>query len=221
MNALKEVLEMVNVKKIFENELKQRETKLIENIERRFKECEKQFRGSVGKNIEQFEERVKDSLAITERIGINNFSLNSNFNIDSGIDTMGLLASIGGLVLLLITPIVGEFALIAGVGLAFVGIGKAVWGFFDSDYKKSQQRKKVNENLNKACEKIAENVKSRIESYKKGALGMIEELNAGFNKLVNHYERMKGQLKEAHEKLGYISHSINLTTSKQGACNEE
>ncbi len=79
----------------------------------------------------------------------------------------------------------------------------------------------MNENLNKACEKIAENVKSRIESYKKGALGMIEELNAGFNKLVNHYERMKGQLKESHEKLGYISHSINLTTSKQGACNEE
>ncbi len=123
--------------------------------------------------------------------------------------------------LLLITPIVGEFALIAGVGLAFVGIGKAVWGFFDSDYKKSQQKKEVDKKLDEACEKITEDVKSRIESYKKGALGMIEELNAGFNKLVNHYERLKGQLKEAHEKLGYISHSINLITSKQGACNEE
>ncbi len=39
-------------KEIFKNELKQRETKLIEDIERRFKECEEQFRGSVGKNIE-------------------------------------------------------------------------------------------------------------------------------------------------------------------------
>lgn len=215
-------IENEECKRIFENELKQRETKLIENIERRFKECGERFDEEIKEDIERFKERIKDSLAMLERIGINNFSFNpnSNFNIDSGIDTMGLLASIGGLVLLLITPIVGEFALIAGVGLAFVGIGKAVWGFFDSDYKKSQQRKKVNENLNKACEKIAENVKSRIESYKKGALGMIEELNAGFNKLVNHYERMKGQLKEAHEKLGYISNSINLTISKQGACNE-
>ncbi|EJC27020.1 hypothetical protein HPHPH5B_1013 [Helicobacter pylori Hp H-5b] len=78
----------------------------------------------------------------------------------------------------------------------------------------------MNESLNKACEKIAENVKSRIESYKKGALGMIEELNAGFNKLVDHYERMKRQLEEAHERLGYISNSIHLTISKQGACNE-
>ncbi|WP_423250958.1 hypothetical protein [Helicobacter pylori] len=208
-------------KEIFENELKQRGTKLIEDIERRFKECEERFRGSVGKNIEEFEERVKDSLAITKRIGINSLNPNADFNMDSGIDTIGLLASIGGLVLLLITPIVGEFALIAGAGLAFVGIAKAVWGFIDSDYKKSQQRKEVDKNLDEACEKIAESVKSRIESYKKGALGMIEELNAGFNKLVNHYERMKRRLKEAHERLGYISNSINLTISKQGACNEE
>ncbi|GAA7571518.1 hypothetical protein ckin36_12920 [Helicobacter pylori] len=43
-------------KEIFDNELKQRKTKLIEDIERRFKECEEQFRGSVGKNIEQLEE---------------------------------------------------------------------------------------------------------------------------------------------------------------------
>ncbi|GAA7662763.1 hypothetical protein ckin74_05310 [Helicobacter pylori] len=208
-------------KEIFDNELKQRETKLIEDIEQRFKECEEQFRGSVGKNIEQLEERIKDSLAMLKCIGISNLIPNADFNMDSGIDTMGLLASIGGLVLLLITPIVGEFALIAGVGLALVGIGKAVWGFFDSDYKKSQQREEVDKNLDKACEKIAENVKSRIESYKNGTLGMIEELNAGFNKLVDHCERMKRQLKEAHDKLGYISHNINLIISKQGACNEE
>ncbi len=158
-----------------------------------------------------------------ERISIDsgNFNFNTDFNMDSGIDGFALGASIVGLVLLLITPIVGEFVLIAGVGLAFVGIGKAVWGFFDSDYKKSQQKKEVDKNLDKACEKIAEKVKSRIESYKKGASEMIENLKAGFNDLIVCYERMKRQLKEAHEKLGYISHSINLTTSKQGACNEE
>ncbi len=79
----------------------------------------------------------------------------------------------------------------------------------------------MDKNLHQICEKIVQDVKSRIESYKNGTLGMIEELNAGFNKLVDHCERMKGQLKEAHEKLGYISHSIHLTISKQGACNEE
>lgn len=202
---IEEGVEDDECKEILKNECEQRVKELGENIKWRFKECEKQFRGSVGKNIEQLEERVKDSLAIIKRI--NNLSLNpnSNFNIDSGIDTIGLFSSIGGLVLLFLTPIVG----------------KSIWGFFDSDYKKSQQKKEVDKNLHQICKQIAENVKSRIESYKKGALGMIEELNAGFNKLVDHYERMKRQLKEAHEKLGYISHSINLTISKQGACNEE
>ncbi|WQV66552.1 50S ribosome-binding GTPase [Helicobacter pylori] len=210
-------------KEIFDNELKQRETKLVEDIERRFKECRERFDEQIKEDIERFKERIKDSLKMLERIGIDsgNFDFNADFNIDNGIDGFALGASIGGLVLLLLTPVVGEFALIAGLGLAFVGIGKSIWGFFDSDYKKSQQRKEVDKNLDKACEKIAENVKSRIESYKKGALGMIEELNAGFNELVNHYERMKRQLEEAHEKLGYISNSIHLTISKQGACNEK
>lgn len=203
-------------KEILENECKQRVKELGENIKRRFEECEKRFRGSVGKNIKDFEERIQDSLAMLKRIGINNFSLNpnSNFNMDSGIDMIGLFSSIGGLVLLFLTPIVGEFALIAGVGLAFVGIGKAVWSFFDSDYKKSQQKKEVDKKLDEVCEKIAEDVKSRIESYKNGALGMIEELNAGFNDLVVCYERMREGLIKAGEDLWHLDDRIK-TTLKQ------
>lgn len=196
-------------KEIFENELIQGIEILCGNIKWRFKECEKRFDGEIKEAIKQLEYRIKDSLAMLERISIDsgNFNFNTDFNMDSGIDTIGLFSSIGGLVLLLITPIVGEFTLIAGVGLAFVGIGKAVWGFFDSDYKKSQQRKKVNENLNKACEKIAEDVKSRLESRKKDIWEKIEKLKANLRP-VDNYERMKRQLKEAHEKLGYISHNI-------------
>ncbi len=137
-------IENEKCKKIFENEREQRAEKLRKKIGQHFNECKERFIEEIKKDIEQFEERIKDSLAMLERISIDsgNFNFNTDFNMDSGIDTIGLFSSIGGLVLLLITPIVGEFALIAGVGLAFVGIGKAVWGFFDSDYKKSQQRKK-------------------------------------------------------------------------------
>ncbi|OPG44806.1 hypothetical protein [Helicobacter pylori] len=200
-------------KRIFDNELIQGIEILYENIKQRFKECEKRFDEEIKEDIERFKERIKDSLAITERIGINNFSLNPNFNIDSGIDTMGLLASIGGLVLLLITPIVGEFVLIAGVGLAFVGIVKSVWSFFDSDYKKSQQRKEVDKNLDKACEKITKDVRNQIKSGKKGASEMIENLKASLN-LVVRYERMREGLIKAGEDLWCLADRIK-TTLKQ------
>ncbi|PUD02653.1 Elf4 domain-containing protein [Helicobacter pylori] len=210
-------------KEIFKNELIQGIEILCGNIKWRFKECEKRFDGEIKEAIKQLEYRIKDSLAMLERISIDR-GFNLNFDTDSGIDGTKLATSIGGLGLLGIfnawNPM-GWLALTAGIIAGLVGIARSVWSFFSSRYKRSQQKKEVDKNLRQICEKIAENVKSRIESYKKGALGMIEELNAGFNKLVNHYERMKGQLKEAHEKLGYISHSINLTTSKQGACNEE
>ncbi|WP_411326883.1 hypothetical protein [Helicobacter pylori] len=96
-----------------------------------------------------------------------------------------------------------------------------MWGFFDSDDKKSQQRKAVDKNLVQICEKIAENVKSQIESVKKGVLEKIEELKVELNdSSIGNCERMKRLLKKAHERLGDISHNINLITSKQGASNE-
>ncbi len=143
-----------------------------------------------------------------------------SFNIDSGINKIGLFASIGGLALLLAAPVLGEFALIAGVGLGAIAIVKSVWSFFDSDYKKSQQRKEMNKNLDKACEKITENVRNQIESGKKDIWEKIEKLKANLRP-VDNYKRMKRQLEEAHERLRYISNSIHLIISKQGACNEE
>ncbi|GAA8438168.1 hypothetical protein Hpkin86_03970 [Helicobacter pylori] len=194
--------------RIFNNELKQRETKLIEDIKQRFKECGERFDEQIKEDIKQLEYRIKDSLAMLKRI--NNLSLNpnSNFNTDSGIDTIGLFSSIGGLVLLLLTPVVGEFALIAGVGLALVGIGKSIWSFFDSDYKKSRQRKEVDKKLDEVCEKIAQDVESRIESVKKDILEKIEELKAELNGPVENYEYKKERLKEVNKRLGYISNDI-------------
>ncbi|GAA7571937.1 hypothetical protein HpBHB4_06680 [Helicobacter pylori] len=70
-------------------------------------------------------------------ISIDRGNTDFNFNIDSGINKIGLFASIGGLALLLMTPVLGEIALIGELVLGAIGIVKSVWSFFDSDYKKS------------------------------------------------------------------------------------
>ncbi len=147
-------------------------------------------------------------------ISIDRGNTDFNFNIDSGINKIGLFASIGGLALLLMTPVVGEIALIGGLVLGAIGIVKSVWSFFDSDYKKSQQKKEVDKNLDKFCEKIEEDVKSQIESGKKGTFEMIEDLKAGLNDPVVCYERMREGLIKAGEDLWHLADRIK-TTLKQ------
>ncbi|WP_369685185.1 apolipoL family protein [Helicobacter pylori] len=199
---------------MFDYELQKGMEKSGENIKWRSNECKERFIKEIKKDIEQFEERLKDSLAMLERISIDSGSFDFNFNIDSGIDNLALWGSIGGLVALLMTPVVGEIALIGGLVLGAIGIFKSVWSFFDSDYKKSQQRKEVDKNLDKACEKITKDMRSQIESGKKGASEMIENLKASLNDLIVRYECMREGLIKAGENLWFLADRIK-TTLKQ------
>ncbi|WQY63056.1 50S ribosome-binding GTPase [Helicobacter pylori] len=197
-------------KEIFKNELIQRIETLHEDIKWRFRECEKRFDGEIKEAIKQLEYRIEDSLAMLEHISIDR-GFNLNFDTDSGIDGTKLATSIGGLGLLGIfnawNPM-GWFALTAGIITGLVGIARSIWSFFSSRYQRSQQKKEVDKNLHQICEKIVQDVKSRLESRKKDIWEKIEKLKASLNDLVVCYERMKRQLKEAHERLGYISNDI-------------
>lgn len=128
-------------KKIFENECEQRTEELRKKIGRCFNECKERFIEGIKKDIEQFEGRIKDSLIMLDRINIDS-GFDFSFNIDSGINKIGLFSSIGGLVLLLATPVLGEIALIGGLVLGAMGMVKSVWSFFDSDYKKIPTKKR-------------------------------------------------------------------------------
>ncbi|EPZ92950.1 hypothetical protein N207_07565 [Helicobacter pylori UM114] len=193
---------------VFKNEQEQRTKELRENIKRRFEECEERFVEEIKEDIGQFEERIKDYLRMLERISIDRGNTDFNFNIDSGIDELGLFASIGGLALLFMMPIVGEFALVSGLVLGLIGMVKSVWSFFDSDYKKSQQRKEVYKNLDEVCGKIEEAIKNQIESGKKAVCEEIENLKATLDDPVVCYEHMREGLIKAGEKLWHLSHNI-------------
>ncbi|GAA7900514.1 hypothetical protein HpBT0391_01440 [Helicobacter pylori] len=203
-------IENKKCEEIFKNELIQGIETLHEDIKWRFRECEKRFDGEIKEAIKQLEYRIKDSLAMLERINIDS-GFDFSFNIDSGIDGFVLVASIVGLVVVGIVNIwnpVGWVELSIAVFVALVGAVKGSWNVFNPDHKKSQQRKEVGKNLDEVCEKITEDVKNQIESGKKGASEMIEKLKAGLNDLIVCYERMREGLIKAGEDLWHLSHDI-------------
>ncbi|GAA7239927.1 hypothetical protein Kyoto89A_08160 [Helicobacter pylori] len=194
-------------KEIFENEREQGMEELGRTIEGLVKKCEEQFSKDIKKEIEQFEERIKDFLVMLNHINLDSVS-DLIFNIASGINKLGLFSSIGGLILLLTAPVLGEIALDAGIVLGAIGVVKSVWSWFSSDYKKSQQKKEVDKNLDKVCEKIEERVRNQIEDAKKGIFEKVESLKVRLNDLVVCYERMREGLIKAGEDLWQISNNI-------------
>ncbi len=203
-------IENEECKTMFDHELQKGTEKLRENIKRRSNECKERFIEEIKKDIEQFEERIKDSLAMLDRINIDS-GFDFSFNIDSGINKMGLFASIGGLVILGLVNFWNPMGWIelglAGL-LGLVGVVKSVWSWFSSDYKKSQQRKEVDKNLDKFCEKITEYMRNQIESSKKIIFEKVESLKVRLNDPVVCYECMREGLIKAGEGLWQIDNNI-------------
>ncbi len=110
--------------------------------------------------------------------------------------------------MLLTVPVLGEFALAAGIVLGLIVIVKSVWSWFSSDYKKSQQRKEVDKILNKNCEVIEEKMRNQLKSYKKIIFEKVESLKAGLNDPVVCYEYMREGLIKAGEDLWHLSSNI-------------
>ncbi|WP_187919014.1 GTPase [Helicobacter pylori] len=200
-------------KEIFKNELIQGIETLHEDIKWRFRECEKRFDGEIKEAIKQLEYRIKDSLIMLDRINIDS-GFDFSFNIDSGIDGFALVASIVGLV------VVGIVNIWNPVGWVELSIAVFVANVFNPDYKKSQQRKEMNKNLDKACEKITKDVRNQIESVKKGASEMIENSKASLNDLIVCYERMREGLIKAGEDLWRLDNRIKTTLKNKGTRNE-
>ncbi len=195
-------------KTMFKHELQKGMEKLRENIERCFNECKERFCEDIKEEIGQFEERIKNSLVMLSRIDTDS-GFDPIVNIPSGINilnTLGLLSSIAslGFGLFNFWNPVGW----ASIGLGLIGITKFLWSYFDSDHKKSQQRKEVDKNLDKVCEKITEDVRNQIEDAKKGICEKVESLKVRLNDPVVCYERMREGLIKAGEGLWQISNNI-------------
>ncbi|MGJ0319255.1 hypothetical protein NG767_10980 [Aliarcobacter cryaerophilus] len=166
---------------------------------------------SIFEILKNFKRRVK---LLTENYSKFNFGeFDSKFTIDlkidNGINGYGLFGSIlGGGVTAYWAFTAGNIWNPAGWTLATLGIalsalavvisfGKSIYKFFDSDYKKSEQKKSINDNL----DKIVENIKPKI-------MQKINPISIDFSKMVNkiidELEDIVNQRKLINQDIKYI-----------------
>ncbi|ETD23495.1 GTPase [Helicobacter macacae] len=135
-----------------------------------FEKVEKDIQSDIERELVNFERRIGNIAQEFQSLSIkNSFDSNLNINIDSGIDKWGLVSVGAGVAGVLVTMTVANLwnpagwaaasalvitALVASVASLVLGAYKSVRKAFSDDYKKSQQRKAVDENLRKISNEI-------------------------------------------------------------------
>lgn len=131
-----------------------------------------QFQNDVEDILKRFEGQARDLADIYTRL--HSAKLNDQFNLkldlDNGLKVTNLLAVLAGGALLWWNP-AGWFVLAMGAASIAVGIYKSVYGFFSADYKKAQQRKSVEDNL----QHVTTQLHAALQTGLKEALPIMQE----------------------------------------------
>lgn len=138
-----------------------------------------------------------------------------DINIDNGLKLGGMLASgVGaalGVAFLFSNPAGWTLAFIGGIlGLlgSFVGLVKAVWGWFDSDYKKSQQRKATDAALRKIGDSIDIEIKKVIKQIRREIKNEIQKMQSELEVPIIQCRAISNSLKRANKELSDIARNI-------------
>ncbi len=153
-------------------EIEKLKTSVGKDLEARFTMVFEMFKHEAGEIIKKNQENVDEILRYTidDPFSSLKLSFNTDFKMENGINLIGLISTLGGAaafvwVTFLASSPLGwtATAVLTAVGLVF-SFYKAVRSFFSSDYKKEQQRKSADDNLDKVFAKLTEMLDNNLES---------------------------------------------------------
>ena len=150
--------------------------------------------------LKQFNEEVRFALEerqkyISDLFGVyaENYKLAYNSSItiktSSNIDIAAVFVSIAGIVATILSkmnPYLMVLSLIPGI----ISVGKEVYGIFDTSFKKDQQRKSVNKNLDKISKELKENAENIM-------ISIGEETHDSFIEIFKDLDEIDVQIDEA------------------------
>jgi GTPase Era involved in 16S rRNA processing len=203
------------------NEFKE---KLKERTEQNIKllqpELEKKFNGAIASFKDDVSDIIRKYLKYADELlsaytGAGKFNTRLEFKIDikSGINWVGTLTSVlcgvVGVIICLTNPAGWVVLLVSLAGLLF-SLGKAIAGFFNHNYRKSQQKKSADENIEKTGEEIYKSIKENLDDANKAMDSGIQSIKEELTKSVDHVKRITKQLSQAESRFEELS--INIIT---------
>lgn len=172
-----------------------------------------EFESMVQQDLSNFARKANETINELQSVNIGSFSV--NIDIKSGVDKMGLLGSAvgaGGLIMTFaLTNVwnpVGWAAFGVGVVTVMVSFLKSVWGWFDSDYKKSQQRQKADDNIHKVANRIKNNITPSLDKNLEEIRVVLDEITANLYFFVQSVQTTEELFIENIEKLENVFKNI-------------
>lgn len=202
-------------KQYLKNSLEQEAENIKSNLKKLIEKEANAFGEKVRDIIKRSSQHLKNIVAAQN----SNFDLQKNFkinvNVDNGLKVGGLVAGgIGaalGIVFLVSNPVGWTIAFVGGVLAlvgSLVGVAKSVWGFFDSDYKKSQQRKEADKILRESNKTIEKEINKIIVKVNQEISIEMQKIKSQLEDPVKQCIAINTSLKQVNTELTAIARSI-------------
>ena len=172
-----------------------------------------EFESMVQQDLSNFARKANETINELQSVNIGSFSV--NIDIKSGVDKMGLLGSAvgtGGLIMTFALTNAwnpaGWVAFGAGVVTVIVRFLKSIRILFDSNYKKSQQRQKADDNIHKVANHIKNNITPSLDKNLEEIRVVLDEIIANLYLFVQSVQTTEELFIENIEKLENVFKSI-------------
>lgn len=198
----------------FKSVIKKAQENLGDKFKEEFEKAQKDISKDIEVEIENLQRRIGNIVKEFQSLSFKNeFDSNLNINIDSGIDKAGLIGAGVSLAVLIGTQFwnpVGWGLIVLSVAGIVIGLAKSIWKAFSDDYKMSEQRKAVDENLRKICDNIEDKINETItnEIIDKNLKPFVENLQDALKSSVEN-------IKEASEFFGSLRENEVLPLAEQ------
>ena len=188
------------LEKYIKEGIKEIEDSFPEIIRSKLKDFQKEVKGI----FDQFQEHVQEFMADASMTAEIEFSLNTK--LDRGVNVVGLISSLIGAAALIFGT--GGLVLAVGVLGIVVSFTKSIYSFFDSDFKKAQQRKAANENIDNKFQDIKSSYVSQLRENMQKLEVKLTPVMCQFELPAQQTKKITLSLNESVEQLDLVSKKI-------------